>query len=305
VETIAQALKIPYAAIEVQSEVGSERLAWYGYLGPDEPFSRIPLTVQGVAVGQLNLGTERLQDVWPQGKQEMLKDLIRQVSIAVQSVRLTKELHRSRERIVTAREEERRRLRRDLHDGLGSNLASMMLRLDEAVQVHEQDSVQSMNAIRNVQAQMRTSLDDIRRLVYKLRPPILDELGLGFALQELAVQFQDRNLQVLLDGVDEPFELSAAAEVAIYRIVQEALTNVVRHAQASRCSIQLRNEEQAVLLVIQDNGTGVIQASSGGFGIRSMRERAEELGGRYELDARSGEGTRIKVRIPIAGGISA
>lgn len=306
VETTAHALRIPYVAIEVQTEKGPESLAVYG--APGEMNSSVPLVVQGELIGQLILGIVQLQEAWPQGKQAKLDDLIRQVSIAVQSVRLVNELHQSRERIVIAREEERRRLRRDLHDGLGSSLASMMLRLDEAVQMHDQAPHDSKRAVQHVQSQMRTTIEDIRQLVYRLRPPILDELGLGFALQELAVQFQDRTLQITLEGVDQTFELPAATELAVYRIVQEALANVVRHAKASRCFIYLSKGSHGVHLIIQDNGTGLIQsgAPSTGLGIRSMRERAEELGGKCTINNQSGgRGTRIEVRIPITGGVSA
>lgn len=307
VETTAQALRIPYAAIEVLTENGTELLAAYGT--SSEKSSQIPLVVQGELIGQLILGIDQIHEVWPSGKQEMLEDLIRQMSIAVQSVRLSNELQHSRERIVIAREEERRRLRRDLHDGLGSSLASMMLRLDEAVQMYDLEPLESKKVVKSVQSQMRETIEDIRQLVYRLRPPILDELGLGFALQELAVQFQDRNLQINLEGVDQHFELPAATELAIYRIVQEALANVVRHAKASRCSIQLSKEEHSVQLLIQDNGSGLAEAGNGspstGLGIRSMKERAEELGGKCLLNTSSGRGTRIEVQIPVTGGISA
>ncbi|WP_164472831.1 sensor histidine kinase [Cohnella candidum] len=302
-ETIAQALRIPYAAVEVDFGNGDERIAAYGTPGESE--SAIPLDVQGERVGRLVLGIEEPRAAWPPGRQTALDDLIRQVSIAVQSVRLTEELHRSRERIVIAREEERRRLRRDLHDGLGSSLASMMLRLDEARQQHGREPAQSLQAIVTVQAQMGAALDDIRRLVYQLRPPVLDELGLRFALRELALQFQDPSLEIRLDDASIPSELPAAAEVAVYRIVQEALTNVVRHSGAKICRIRAWEEDGELRLTVEDDGIGMAERNKSGVGVRSMKERAEELGGHCAWDSEIGGGTRIRVELPLAGGRSA
>lgn len=301
VESIAQALRIPYAAVEIDHGGGLERIAAWGTPGGAE--QAVPLDVQGERVGRLILGIDvPYEEAWPPGQRPALADLIRQVSIAVQSVRLTEELHRSRERIVTAREEERRRLRRDLHDGLGSTLASMMLRLDEARQQHERDPARSLEAIATVQKQMGAALEDIRRLVYRLRPPVLDELGLRFALRELAAQFQDKSLQVQLDESSIPPELPAAAEVAVYRIVQEALTNVVRHSGAARCRLRVWEEAGVLNLTVEDDGAGMPEEPRNGIGVRSMKERAEELGGKCRWQSMPGGGTLIRVQLPLAGG---
>ncbi|WP_052487344.1 sensor histidine kinase [Gordoniibacillus kamchatkensis] len=301
VETTAHALRLPYAAIAMQTSDGTERIAAFGK--PQAACSSIPLTVQGEQVGKLVLGIDNVQEALPPGKRHMLHDLVRHISIAVQAERLTEELRRSRERLVSAREEERRRLRRDLHDGLGSGLASMMLRLDEALQLHEREPERSRRALETVQAQMRESIADIRRLVYALRPPALDEFGLAFALQELVMQYEDPALSVRLEGADRGFTLPAAVEVAVYRIVQEALTNTVRHSGATSSSIVLRVEDGATLaLDIRDNGRGLPQKLKPGIGLRSMKERAEELGGSYRMHSEPGQGTAIFVRLPMEEG---
>jgi len=296
-EKVANALQISYVAIETYSRAGVEQFAVYG--APAEDAVSIELEVKGLSVGRLILGVHRLEEALPPGARHMIEDLVRQVSIAVQTFSLTDDLHRSRERLVNAREEERRRLRRDLHDGLGSSLASMTLHLNEAVRHHQDNPERSKQALETVQQQMRESIADIRRLVYSLRPPALDEFGLIFALQELAHQVQTPSLQISLEGADRKLALSAAAEVAVYRIVQEALTNVVRHANASKCLIALGMESGRLHVQIADNGQGMPTHIKPGIGIRSIRERTEELGGVFELESAPVGGTKIHVSLPV------
>ncbi|XID92907.1 sensor histidine kinase [Paenibacillaceae bacterium WGS1546] len=296
-EKVAAALQLPYAAIETYSQAGAEQFAVYGK--PVEGAVSIELDVKGVAVGRLILGVHRLEEALPPGARHMVDDLVRQVSIAVQTYSLTDDLRRSRERLVSAREEERRRLRRDLHDGLGSSLASMTLHLNEAIRHHGERPERSRQALETVQRQMRESIADIRRLVYSLRPPALDEFGLAFALQELTMQIQTSSLQISLEGPDRDLALSAAAEAAVYRIVQEALTNVVRHANASKCFIQLELQTGTLRIRIADNGVGMAAHARPGIGMRSIKERAEELGGTFELESAANNGTIIRVSLPI------
>lgn len=296
-EKVADALQIPYAAIETYSRTGIEQFAVYGT--PVEDAVSIELEVKGMSVGRLILGVRRLEDALPFGTRHMIEDLVRQVSIAVQTYSLADDLHRSRERLVNAREEERRRLRRDLHDGLGSSLASMTLHLNEAIRHQPDHPERSQQALETVQHQMREAIADIRRLVYSLRPPALDEFGLAFALQELSAQVQTSSLRISLEGINRDLALSAAAEAAVYRIVQEALTNVVRHADASACDIRLEKDGGILHVRIADNGRGMPAHVAPGIGMRSIRERAEELGGTFELESVAGSGTSLHVTLPI------
>ncbi|MFS0726806.1 sensor histidine kinase [Paenibacillus sp. 1P07SE] len=293
---VASALQVSYAAIEVYTEDKTERLAVHGKPGGE--ISTIELQAGQLPVGRLLLGAADVHTAVPPGAQSMIEDLVQQVSIAVQTYRLADDLQHSRERLVQAREEERRRLRRDLHDGLGSSLASMTLRLDEAIHHHGSDPHRSRTELETVRSQLRHAITDIRRLVYSLRPPALDEFGLAFALQELVMQYQTPALQIALEGADRDLQLNAATEVAIYRIVQEGLTNVVKHAAASRCHIRLALQEQSLRIEIEDDGSGLPTEMTPGIGVRSIRERAEELSGTFALSSEPGQGTVIRVSLP-------
>jgi signal transduction histidine kinase len=213
-------------------------------------------------------------------------------------VRLTNDLQRSRERLVTAREEERRRLRRDLHDGLGPALGSLTLQLDLVRTLLTQDLAAADTLLVELKGQVQTSLADIRRLVYALRPPTLDELGLLSALREQVTHYRQAGLSITLNAPERLPPLPAAVEVALYRIAQEALTNMVRHAQASTCVVSLRVERDACL-EIGDDGQGLPADFRAGVGLTSMRERAAELGGTCLIEPGATGGTRVLVRLPL------
>jgi len=239
------------------------------------------------------------------GIRRCLLDLARQAGIAAHAVRLTADLkrltvdlQRSREHLVTAREEERRRLRRDLHDGLGPQLASLTLKLETARNRLAHDSLAD-TLLSDLAQRTQVTVADIRRLVYALRPPALDELGLLSALRELTLLSSDQ-VVMHLDAPDCLPELPAAVEVAVYRITQEALTNVVRHAHAHHCDMCLTLDETAgrLSLSIQDDGCGLPPSRGVGVGLFSMRERAEELGGTWTIEQVSSGGTRVLARLP-------
>jgi signal transduction histidine kinase len=220
----------------------------------------------------------------------------------VHAVRLSAELQRSRERLVTAREEERRRLRRDLHDELAPTLAALALNAATARDRTTHDP--ATNALlHDLYSGLRAAVGDIRRLVYELRPPALDELGLVAALRERAAQFSaaadGHPLHVAVDAPEHLPLLPAAVEVAAYRIVQEALMNVVRHARAHACTVRLVLSD-GLHLEITDDGVGLPLTYRAGVGLRSMRERAVELGGRCTIDPLDGRGTRVHACLPVA-----
>jgi signal transduction histidine kinase len=240
----------------------------------------------------------------------LLADLAHQAGIAVHAVRLTtdlqrltKELQSSRTALVTAREEERRRLRRDLHDGLGSVLASLNWRAGALRMLLSRDPVAADVLVVEQQNTIQAAIGDIRRLVYDLRPPALDELGLLGAIREQAAKQsapagRDSALGLHVDVV-APDHLPAAVEVAAYRIVQEALANVVRHAQAQRCWICLSCENDLLHVEVSDDGIGLPESSRAGVGLLSMRERAAELGGTCEIAPMPGGGTRVLACLPL------
>jgi signal transduction histidine kinase len=215
------------------------------------------------------------------------------------AVRLTADLRRSRERLVAAREEERRRLRRDLHDGLGPQLASLTLKLDAARNLLAHDPAAADALLVELKDQTQTAIADIRRLVYDLRPPALDQLGLVPALREHALTRKALNgLQIAVEASEPWPALPAAVEVAAYRIVLEALTNVERHARARRCVVRLTLDD-ALQLEIADDGVGLSPGYQAGVGLTSMRERAAELGGSCTIESASDGGTRVLARLPL------
>ena len=209
------------------------------------------------------------------------------------------ELQKSREGLVSAREEERRRLRRDLHDGVGPQLAALMLELETASDLVS-DSPEASALMAKLSKRAREIVSDVRRSVHALRPPAPDELGLVEALREEASKYSPAGLRVSIENPEELSQLPAAVEVACYRIVQEALANVVRHARASHCSIRIRLDEDAGALSVEveDDGRGIRDDDRAGVGMSSMRERTEELGGRCTVKSVTGGGTLVRALLP-------
>jgi signal transduction histidine kinase len=197
-------------------------------------------------------------------------------------------------RLVELREEERRRIRRDLHDGLGPALAGLTFTLDAVRNLAAFDGKRADELLASANDQVQAMIVDIRRLIYGLRPPALDQLGLVGALRGLATRHGSR-VEVVAPDAMPPLE--AAVEVAAYRIVEEALTNVARHARAGRCAVRLVLQPKAVVLEVSDDGSGFTQPGSG-VGLHAMRERATELGGSCEITSTPGAGTTVAAWLP-------
>jgi signal transduction histidine kinase len=297
VETVAIALKLPYAAIALGEGEGAVIAASYG-TPVDEPL-RQPLVYQSETVGELILGPRDPGGDWMRADKRLLDNLARQAGIAVHAVRLNAELRRAREQLVLAREEERRRLRRDLHDGLGPQLASQTLTIAAAARLVRQDPAAAEALLLEANTHAQAATADIRRVVYGLRPPALDALGLIGALREQAEQYRSSGTLITIETPEVIPPLPAAVEVACFRIAQEAMMNVLRHAHASRCRITLAVGEM-LALEINDNGQGMPVDQRAGVGLNSMRERAEELGGTFVLTPTVDGGTRIVVRLPLS-----
>jgi signal transduction histidine kinase len=230
----------------------------------------------------------------------LLEDLARQAEVAVHAVRLTTDLQHSRERLVATREEERRRLRRDLHDGLGAQLAGLNVQAGTLRRLIPRDPAAADELVVELRDELRAAIADIRRLVYDLRPPALDDLGLAEALRRLAERYgsEGEQLQVLVETPEDLPTLPAAVEVAVYRITQEALTNVVRHARARNCVVQLAVDDDVALEIV-DDGAGIPKERGAGVGLSSMRERASELGGSCVVESAPKGGTQVLVRLPL------
>lgn len=282
--TIRDALRLRYVGIRIDStEVHAGR--------PIDDTEEMPLVFAGETIGALILGNA---EPFTAAELRLLASLGRQVATAGRAVALTHELQRSRERLVGATEEERRRIRRDLHDGLGPGLAGVVLGLQRARRYVDVDPHVVIAQLDALTAQTKDAIADVRRLVYDLQPPALDELGLVDALSEQARMLGDFTVH----GPNPAPPLPAAVEVASYRIAVEAMTNVVRHAHARTATVTI-HIDGAVRLEIADDGDGLPEAFRAGVGITSMRERATELGGDLTVEAGEPGGTRVRAMIPL------
>ncbi len=295
-QAVAQTLKLPYVALALKYGNRLEIAGAYG-LPSGEPM-RLPLVYQAETVGQLLVAPRASGESFTPAEQRLLEDIALQAGVAAHAVRLTADLQRSRERLVTAREEERRRLRRDLHDGLGPQLASLTLTLAAARELLRHDVDAAERLLQELAIHTQAAIADVRRVVYDLRPPALDDLGLILALREQAAHYPQAGLQITIDTPEQLPPLPAAVEVAAYRIVQEALTNVLRHAYAQNCAVRLTLGD-ALDMQIRDDGVGLPEGSRSGVGLMSMRERTAELGGTCQIESIPGGGTCIHARLPL------
>jgi signal transduction histidine kinase len=302
VETVAQTLRLPYASISISSiDEEPNIVASTGRVSSD--LISLPLTYQTAHVGELILAPRAAGESFSTADMNLLHIIAGQAGIAVHNLRLTHDLQRSREKIVTAREEERRRLRRDLHDGIGPTLASLSQRIDTAADLVATDPQASIELLKTLKTQVKNTVAEIRRLVYALRPPVLDEFGLVTAIREHVAQYTGPNgLQITFDVTEPMPPLPAAVEVAAYRIVLEAFTNIINHAQATACHITLIAEQDCLRIEVSDNGGGLPNNVRSGVGLTSMRERASELGGEFAVENNPGAGVRVTARLPIERG---
>jgi two-component system, NarL family, sensor kinase len=265
--------------------------------GLSEPVLERGLHHRGRLLGRLFVGSRAPGEEYRPADIALVEILVRQIAPALEALKLAAELQHSREGIVNAREEERRRIRRELHDGLGSALAGIALTLEAA---HNSVGSDVDELIEGARDQTHAAVADVRRIVRDLRPPALDELGLAGALRAHADNLAP--LRVDFDFDKNLTQVSAAVETAVYRIAGEALTNVVRHARARSCEVSLHACEGQLMLRVEDDGSGFPAAMDPGVGLRSMRERAGELGGRFTLGQSSRGGALIEVCLPNAAG---
>ncbi len=310
-ETVADALRLPFAEVQVFDEVGrTVVVARHG--GGAGPAEAIDLVHGAEPVGRFLLGVRPGEHGFRVDELDLLHDLARQAGAAVHAQRLRDELAASRERLVVTREEERRRLRRDLHDGLGPTLAAIGMRAETAAALLDADPEAARRQLEALAAESGAALRDIRRLVDGLRPPALDELGLAGAIDSQAARLDRRDgmgdartgararIAVECEPAALP-PLPAAVEVAAYRIAVEAMTNAVRHASARECRVRLAAGSQ-LTVEVTDDGVGLPDQPPPGAGLESMRERAAELGGDVTVERRPGGGTRVLARLPMGTG---
>jgi len=300
-ELLARRLHLAHAAVEVFATATSEPIEASIGTSYGAPVT-VDLAVGGTTLGRLRVEVDTGHDPFGRGDRRLLEDVGAQVGALVQAVTATRELQQSRRRLVAAREEERRRLRRDLHDGLGPSLATMAMRLETATDLIREDPDRAVDLVSSLSDQARDDIGEVRRLVEGLRPPALDQLGLVSALRHRAAEHETAGgVPWTVEADDDLEPLPAAVEVAAYRIVVEAVTNVQRHSGADRCRVRLGREGDGMRIEIADTGRGLAEERRAGVGLSSMRERAEELGGSFATRPRQGGGTVVVVTLPLGG----
>ena len=301
VATVSGALRLPYVAIELASGDITTIAAATGESRGVEQI-RLPLVDHGELIGALIVAPRGTGETFSQADRELLAGLAREAGKAARSVRLATEVERSRRQLVAAREEERRRLRRDLHDGLGPTLAGARLKLEAARALADPRASDAASLLDQLDTDLASVLDDVRRISRGLRPPALDELGLMPALRAQAAAFSvDAGLELRVEGPDDLPPLPAAIEAAAYRIVLEALTNVRRHSGAAQCAVRVRLGD-GLEVEVEDDGIGISAGTPRGVGLTAMRERASEVGGSCDISRTASTGTRVLARLPLPTG---
>jgi signal transduction histidine kinase len=301
-EIVAQALRLPFVAIEVTDSDGTVESRAYGAARGE--VQAIDLLGHGEVVGRLLLGSRPRTEPFGHADQQLLELLAQQVGLAAKNVLLTTQLQRSLERAVSTREEERRRLRRDIHDGLGPMLAAVRMRLEVAGQMLATNPDEVAELLTDLARTQQLVIDDVQRLVENLRPPVLDQLGLEHAVRERAAALSSprsdgTGFRVVVETAGDLDSLPAGVEVATYRIALEALTNAARHSGSTYCRVRI-TRNGAVEIVVTDDGVGVPATHRAGVGLGSMRERASEVGGTCTIEPGSPTGTVVRARLPLA-----
>jgi signal transduction histidine kinase len=298
VTMVAASLRLPYAAVELRIAEDWVRTAACGSAAAE--VVTIPLTFQRETVGRLVVGRRAPGERLSHDDERLLVNLARQMAPAAHLAALREALDASRAGLVTAREEERRRLRRDLHDGLGPTIAGLTLGLDTA-RTMATGNRDLEDLLTRLKAETQQAVSDIRQIAYGLRPPALDQIGLVEALREELTRLKSQAPGLLVElriPASDLGVLPAAVEVAAYRITIEAVTNVIRHAGARWCQASIGLNPD-LKLEVRDDGTGMPEGWRAGVGITAMRERVTELGGQLAIEPRLPRGTLIAASLPL------
>jgi signal transduction histidine kinase len=286
---------------------------WIVYPGTEalRSYASIPILVENKVIGALGLGKVE-PDFFTEEHVHWAEALVRQAAVAIDNAWLFEQVRAGRERLqvlsrrlVEIQEKERLYIARELHDQASQALATLMLEL--SMLEREADDPQAVR-LRLVDLKTITDsvLDELHRLAFNLRPASLDHLGLVPAVEQFINAFgQDSHLPIRLKtiGIREEERLPQELETTLYRIVQEALTNVFRHARASRADVLLERRGGELLVIVEDDGRGFDWAAarqSGRLGLVGMQERAEMLGGTLTVESNPGKGTTLYVEVPYA-----
>ena len=296
--SVADAVRASYVVI---TDAGRNVLA---ETGTDRGGARLayPLIVAGQQVGELVICPARGESAVSAADARVIATLVAPVAAIVHAAQLTERLATAHERTLAAAQQERSRIRRDLHDGLGPSLSGVALGL-EAVQAALPDDTETAAKLT---ARMRTEIvgavEDVQHIIDELRPAALEEVGLVQALRERAASLAARSASGIVIQVRaaEPVSgLPEQVEIAAFRIAEEAMTNVLRHARASRCEVCVEVGDVLVLSV-SDDGVGLPgQTRPDGIGLTSMRQRATDLGGDCTVGPADPSGVIVRARLPL------
>ncbi len=295
---LARTLSVPYVEVVADGVTSSV----VGSRPEDRELHVVPLTYGDDALGEIRVSSRRAGVRLSGEELALLRDLADQLAIGMYAVRMSEEVSASRTALVAAREEERRRIRRDLHDGLGPTLASLRLQLAAAQRLLATEPDEAAAILADVSGQMNQTTAEIRRLVYGLRPPLLDELGLVAAIRNHPAALSSIELDVQPDVL---VPLPAAVEVAFYRIATEAIHNVVRHSGGRHARIAFDIDDRHATMSVSDDGRGLPEPFVAGVGVSAIRERAAEVGGTAEWQANPGGGVTVTTTVPLEGTLHA
>ena len=293
-EAAAQMVRSPYAVAEAAG--GLLRVGWGT---PQDVAISIPLTFQGAALGWLRLAARSPGEPFDPRDRQLLADTAAQAGAAVCAAVTELDLRAAREHLVTSREEERRQLRRDLHDGLGPVLAGLGFTAEAAARALPASPERAAQLLSAVRQQASTAVTTVRQISRELRPAPLAELGLADAIRRLAEPAGEAGMEVTVCIPGDLPELPAATEVAAYHIAAEAIANALRHSRATRLTVELRRAQARLALQVTDDGTGMPAERGEGVGLASMRQRAEELGGTWSVRSAAGTGTTVEASFPL------
>ena len=276
-------------------------------------FISVPLKSKERVVGVLNIASHTPR-TFSQQEIQLLTSLGHQLGIAVENARLYQELQSKEQmreqllrRIISAQEDERQRVARELHDVTSQALATLGVGLEVIMAAPQSDVKERETQMDGIKSLLASTSKDVHRLIYDLRPSLLDDLGLSAAVRSCAHNSLDAaGVEVYVEAVGQEKRLPPEVEIALFRIVQEAIANIARHAHAESAYISLEFKEKSIAGHIEDDGIGFdyshgFTAGVGGkgVGLLGMKERAELLGGKLLIDARPGGGTRVSVEIPV------
>jgi signal transduction histidine kinase len=290
-EALARALRVPYVEIRDRGEDVLTR--W----GEGRAGRELPLRFGGETLGTLAIGMRPGEEVLASSELRLLNAVTPLVAVVVHALTLTAELQTAQSRLRDAVHTERQRLRQDLHDGLGPSLTGIGLGLEA---LESGSAPHSGELLGRLRTEAGTALEEVRRIIDDLRPGALDEQGLLEALHSRVAHAQHGSSGLRLElTAPDSIAVPPEVEVAAYRIVEEALTNVLKHADAKSCSIDI-SVDDALHVTVEDDGVGLAHRTlnGSGVGMQSMRERAERLGGRFAARDRA-PGTEIRVDLPL------